>query len=64
MNDPSYRDAAMKMQAELHCLDGLKRAVDVIERSLEKHTATQHYGPLASLDRQANDIRNTSFTRR
>jgi MGT family glycosyltransferase len=39
LNHPRYRDAALKMQAELHSLHGLERAADVIEDALEKHFA-------------------------
>jgi MGT family glycosyltransferase len=64
LNDPSYRDAAVKMQAKLHSLHGLQRAVDVIEQSLEEHAATLRYGFLPGQDRKTDNFGNISFTPR
>jgi zeaxanthin glucosyltransferase len=65
LNDPSYRDAAVKMQAKLHSLHGLERAADVIEEALEGHaTALQplQHGSLGHHDREADDFAKISFT--
>ncbi len=64
LNDPSYRDAAVKMQAELHSLHGLQRAAEVIEESLEEHAATLRHGSLADHDRETDNFANISFTPR
>ncbi len=64
LNDPSYRDAAVKMQAKLQSLDGLQRAVDVIERSLEKYAATLRNGSLPDQSRETSNFGNISFTPR
>jgi MGT family glycosyltransferase len=63
LNDPSYRDAAVKMQAQLRSLNGLQRAADVIEETLAKHLVTRP-GTVAGQDRQAADLANVSFTPR
>ena len=36
--DPGYREAALQMQTKLRSLQGLERAVDIIERALETQT--------------------------
>ena len=36
LDSPKYRDAAVKMQAKLQSLQGLERAVELIEGALEK----------------------------
>jgi MGT family glycosyltransferase len=59
LNDPSYRDAAVKMQAELHSLHGLERAANVIEEALEEHVASR-LGEIANQHRQADDFANVS----
>jgi MGT family glycosyltransferase len=59
LNDPSYRDAAVKMQAELHSLHGLERAANVIEEALEEHVASR-LGEIANQHRQAGDFANVS----
>lgn len=38
LDDPSYRRAALKLQAELQSLRGLERAVELIEETLQKQT--------------------------
>jgi UDP:flavonoid glycosyltransferase YjiC (YdhE family) len=38
LRDPSYRDAAVRIQEKLKSLRGLERAVEVIEDSLEKES--------------------------
>jgi zeaxanthin glucosyltransferase len=63
LNDPSYRDAAVKMQAELHSLRGSERAAEVIEEALQRHAAAR-LGPVAHHDRQADCIAKISFTPR
>jgi MGT family glycosyltransferase len=63
LNNPSYRDAAVKVQAELHSLHGLERAADVIEDSLEEHVAAR-LGEIASHHRKADDFADVSFTPR
>jgi zeaxanthin glucosyltransferase len=55
LNDPSYRDAAAKMQAKLHSLNGLQRAVDVIEEALQEHAAARP-DPVAEPHRQVDCI--------
>ena len=39
LHEPRYREAALKMQTKLRSLQGLERAVDVIERALEMQTS-------------------------
>jgi UDP:flavonoid glycosyltransferase YjiC (YdhE family) len=39
LNEPGYREAAVKMQTKLHSLRGLDRAVEIIERAFEKYGA-------------------------
>jgi len=63
LNNPSYRDAAVKMQTELHSLHGLQRAADVIEEALRKHAAARP-GSLTQHDRQSNKFPNVSLTPR
>ncbi len=36
-NDPSYRNAAQKLQSQMQSLRGLERAADIIEEALSKH---------------------------
>jgi len=64
MNDPTYRCAAVKMQAELHSLHGLQRAVDVIEETIEKLTANPRHGSAADHDRHADGFASVSITPR
>ena len=64
LNDPGYREAAVKMQAKLHSLHGLQRAVDVIEDALEKHAATQRHCPVAVKDHETDGFANALFTPR
>jgi zeaxanthin glucosyltransferase len=45
LNNPSYRRAALKMQATLHSLHGLQRAGDVIEEALDRYAATHSFTP-------------------
>jgi hypothetical protein len=52
LNDPSYRDAAVKMQAELHSLHGLERAADVIEEALQEHALLVLVRSLTNIVRQ------------
>lgn len=40
LNDPRYREAAARMQAELRSGRGLERAVEIIEEGLERHYAS------------------------
>lgn len=60
LDDASYRDAAIKMQASLHSLHGLQRAADVIEEKLREYGAA---GPRLVIDddRQAADIADISL---
>jgi MGT family glycosyltransferase len=64
LNDPSYRDAAVKMQAELHSLHGLQRAADVIEEAIEKHSAGPRRGLLAGHDHERDNSVTASFAPR
>jgi len=64
LNDPSYRDAAVKTQTKLHSLHGLQRAADVIEETLEEQAAAQLNGSFADHDRKKNGFHNISFTSR
>jgi zeaxanthin glucosyltransferase len=63
LKDPSYRDAAVKMQAKLRSLNGVQRAADVIEEALQEHAATCQ-GPLAAPGRQADRFAGVSLTPR
>jgi zeaxanthin glucosyltransferase len=54
LNDPAYRSAAVAIQAELHSLDGLHRAADLIEEALERHSAGRPNGLAPEPDRRAN----------
>ena len=38
--NPSYRDAAQKLQAQLRCLHGLEHAAEIIEQALAKHNSS------------------------
>jgi MGT family glycosyltransferase len=60
LNDPSYRDAAVKMQTKLHSLHGLHRAADVIEEALQKHAAAR-LAPVADHDSQADGFAGISL---
>jgi MGT family glycosyltransferase len=62
LNDPTYRDAAVKMQAELQSLHGLRRAADVIEEALEEHAANPRHGTMAKHDHAVDDSANISST--
>jgi zeaxanthin glucosyltransferase len=62
-NDPRYRDAALKMQAELHSLNGSQRAADVIEETLEEHVGAR-LGSVAPHDREPDNFANVSLTPR
>jgi UDP:flavonoid glycosyltransferase YjiC (YdhE family) len=44
LSDPSYLDAAVDMQTKLQSLRGLERAVEVIEKSLEKQSSSPRIG--------------------
>jgi zeaxanthin glucosyltransferase len=61
LNDPSYRDEAVKMQAKLRSLHGLQRAVDVIEEALEEHIAARQRNSMPDHRRQADGIANISL---
>jgi zeaxanthin glucosyltransferase len=37
LGDPSYRNAAKRIQAEIRSVHGLERATDLIEQSLRSH---------------------------
>jgi zeaxanthin glucosyltransferase len=63
LNNPSYRHAALKMQAELHSLNGSQRAADIIEETLEEHVAA-HLGSVAHHDRETDNFANVSLTPR
>jgi zeaxanthin glucosyltransferase len=63
LNDPSYRDAAVKMQAKLHSLNGLQRAADVIEGALQEHAVARR-GPIADPHHQADFFAGISLTPR
>jgi MGT family glycosyltransferase len=43
LSDPSYFDAAIEMQTKLQSLRGLDRAVEVIEKSLERQPSRSHF---------------------
>jgi len=47
LNDPSYREAAEKMQTKLQSLHGLQRAVEVIEGTLENQDIGSRIGATA-----------------
>jgi MGT family glycosyltransferase len=64
LNDPTYRCAAVKMQAELHSLNGLQRAVDVIEETIGKFTADPRHDSAADHDRRAGSFASVSLTPR
>ena len=64
LNDPTYRDAAVGMQAELHCLRGSERAVDVIEEAIEKIAAIPRRGSAADHNGKASGFTSVSFTAR
>lgn len=61
LNDPSYRDAAVKMQTTLRSLHGLNRAADLIEEALQRH-AVAHLDPVAEGDRQTEGFARISLT--
>jgi zeaxanthin glucosyltransferase len=56
LNVPSYRSAALKMQAELRALNGLQRAADVIEEALDEHGVTPSRGPMNVDSDESNDF--------
>jgi MGT family glycosyltransferase len=60
LDDPSYRDAAMKMQTKLHSLHGLHQAADVIEEALHKHAAGR-LSSVADHDPQADGFARISL---
>jgi zeaxanthin glucosyltransferase len=64
LNDPSYRAAAVKMQAKLQSLNGVQRAGDIIEQSLDEHAAALRYGFLADQDRDSDGSGHISFAPR
>jgi zeaxanthin glucosyltransferase len=53
LHDPLYRRAALKLQAELHSLHGLERAVELIEGALEKQ-AEPRIGMCANTSRDGH----------
>ena len=55
LNDPGYHEAAVKMQAKLHSLHGLDRAVEVIEEALETHNANPRSGVLVGHECKLNN---------
>jgi len=63
LNNPGYRDAAVKMQAELHSLHGLERAADVIEESLDEYAAAR-LGLFADHNLQVDGFAKASLTSR
>jgi len=64
LNDPTYRNAAVKMQAQLHSLRGLQRAADVIEEALAEHAATLQRASIADHNRETDGFANVSLTTR
>ncbi len=64
LNDPSYRDAAVKMQTKLQSLRGLDRAVEVIEEALEKYGASAQSGVLPDHDCEPDHSLPVSFAPR
>lgn len=64
LNDPTYRDAAEKMQAELHSTRGLERATDVIEEAIEEIAANPRQGSAAENDPKADGHQSILFTPR
>jgi MGT family glycosyltransferase len=64
LNDPTYRDAAVKMQAGLHSLCGSQRAVDVIEEAIEECPANQRHGSTAHHAEKAKGFASVSITSR
>jgi MGT family glycosyltransferase len=63
LNDARYREAAVKMQAELHSLHGLQRAADIIEKELEANAAA-HPTSMAHHDREPDNFANVSLNLR
>ena len=41
LNEPGYRDSAMKLRVAIRSSCGLEHAADVIEESLRRHAVTQ-----------------------
>jgi MGT family glycosyltransferase len=64
LNDPTYRSAAVRMQAELQSLRGLERASNVIEETMEEYVANQRQGSAADHDGNANGFTSVSFISR
>lgn len=64
LNDPSYRDAALKLQTELRSLHGLQRAADVIEETLEAYAVNPRRGSTACHDRETDNVTNASLASR
>jgi MGT family glycosyltransferase len=63
LNDPTYRNAAVRMQAELRSLHGLQRAADVIEDALDTHAAAARLCPTGHRHR-TDDLPAASLTLR
>jgi MGT family glycosyltransferase len=60
LSDPTYRDAAVKMQAELHALKGSQRAVDVIEEAIEEMAAIPRHGSADENNPDADGLQSVS----
>jgi MGT family glycosyltransferase len=56
LSNPGYREEAEKMQAKLQSLNGLDRAVEVIEEALEKYAASQQSGALVDDDCEPESV--------
>ncbi len=52
LGNASYRDAAMKAQVGIRCARGLERAVEVIEKALEKLSDSPLYETQAAISQQ------------
>ena len=64
LNDPTYRDAAVKMQAGLQSLHGLRRAAHVIEEALEAHVAAARPGPATGHHHKTDSLPAASLSLR
>ena len=64
LNDPSYRNAAVRMQAQLHSLNGLQRAGDVIEEALQEYAAIRRHRSVTDRERVRDAFANILITPR
>jgi zeaxanthin glucosyltransferase len=61
LHDPRYHEAALRMQSKIRSLQGLERAVDIIERALETQAALQ--ADTANLGERSAEIRRDAAIR-